>query len=309
MPTPKEIQNLSYLKAKKIDKIIEEIEKRIQNASSSLTKSMLNMFLDQLQTENGRILSKLNQKTISLFNAAYGSYSNTTRIRLLESIMSDIQTIVFENETFYKKSVNAKSSHTDAIRKIVNRRLGIDDKGKTLKNGFLQSLADESVLKSEIQKHIFRELFKGTTPELLRRSLKTVIEGDNERLGLFDKHYRTFSFDVYAQLDAYTGALYADRLGLQYFIYNGGVIKTSRAFCKKKNGKVFSIEEAEKWVDDPTLTAIPSKESYNWLIDRGGYNCRHSIDFIASEVAYVLRPDLKDGGHKSTIKRTLESMS
>jgi hypothetical protein len=81
---------------------------------------------------------------------------------------------------------------------------------------------------------------------------------------------------------------------MTYFIYNGGLIETSRSFCIKRNAGVYSTEEAEKWADDPELTAIESRENYNWLIDRGGFNCRHSIDFIAKEVAFVLRPDLKN---------------
>ena len=81
---------------------------------------------------------------------------------------------------------------------------------------------------------------------------------------------------------------------MKFFIYNGGLIKSSRAFCIVRNGKVFANMEAEEWENDPTLTAIPSKENYTWYIERGGYNCRHSIDFIAEDIALVLRPDLKN---------------
>lgn len=308
MPTPDEIQNLSYLKSKKLEAIIDEIEQRIKNSSSKLTRSFYKLFLEKLNVQNGRIMEKLNTQIVNLFNKAYGSYTNTARLELLQNILSDIDIVVGENTDFYKQSTNPTQKDIDDIKKIIYRRLGMDDEGKILKKGYLSSLSDESGIRSEIQKHIFKKIFKGTTPEALRTSLKFLIEGDDKRLGIYEKHYRTFSFDVYAQLDAYTGALYAEKLNLRYFIYNGGIIETSRAFCKKRNGKIFSIDEAETWKEDPTLTAIPDRESHNWLIDRGGYNCRHTIDFIAEEVAMALRPDLKDAEPSNTIEDVIEPL-
>lgn len=294
MPTPKEIQRLSYLKAIRLEKIINEVEKRIKQSSSELTKSMLKFFLDKLTSENGRIKATLNPKTIRLFNQAYGSYSNSTRIELAKSILMDIQTIIEDNSKFYKATSPIAVSQTEAIKLIVNRRLGIDANGKFIKNGYMSSLLNDAGLKSDLQKHIFKEMFKSTGPEALKKSIKLFIEGTDKKLGNFERHYKTLSFDVYAQLNSYTGALYAEKLGMKYFIYNGGLIETSRDFCRHRNGKVFSNDEAEDWVKDSDLTAIPSKETYNWIIDRGGYNCRHTIDFIAQEVAFSLRPDLKD---------------
>ena len=157
----------------------------------------------------------------------------------------------------------------------------------------MSGILDDNNVKNDLQRYIFKELFKGVGYEALKEGIRMKIEGQPERFGLFQKHYKTFSFDVYAQLNSYTSKLYADKLGLKHFIYNGGLIATSRKFCKKRNGEVFSNDEAELWKSDPTLTAIDNMESYNWLIDRGGYNCRHTIDFIAKEIAYVLRPDLK----------------
>jgi len=294
VPTPKEIQQLSYLKAIRLEKIINEVEKRIRLSSSDLTKSMLKFFLDKLTSENGRIKATLDKKTVTLFNQAFGTYSNSTRIELAKSILFDINAIIEDNSKFYKTTSLASKTQTEAIRHILNRRLGIDADGKFVKNGYMSNLMDDTGFKSDLQKHIFKEIFKSTGPESFRKSLKVFIEGTDKRTGNFEKHYKTLATDVYAQLNSYTGALYANKLGLKYFIYNGGLIETSRRFCIHRNGNVYSNEEAEEWKDDDDLTAIADKESYNWVIDRGGYNCRHTVDFIAKEVAFVLRPDLKD---------------
>lgn len=303
MPTPKEIQNLSRLKAIRLEKLIDAVEKRINASSSALTKSFLKVFLDKLNVENGRVIETLDKRTTTLFNQAYGQFSNTTKKDLLKSIVVDIDSILGDNGDFYNKTVKATPSQTDDIKWIVNRRLGIDTDGTLLKEGFMSGLLNDNAVKSDLQKYIFKEVFKGTGPEALRKGIKQFIEGDESRLGAFKKHYRTFSFDVYAQLDRFTSALWADKLGLSHFIYNGGLIKTSRQFCVNRNEGVYSTIEAEDWVNDPHLTAITSKETYNWAIDLGGYNCRHTTDYIAKEVAYKMRPYLKTLDDQSKSKK------
>ncbi len=292
MPTPKEIQRLSYEKAVKLERLIDALEKRISTSSSELTKIMLKQFVNKLNTQQGRIISEFNKQTLTLFNEAFKRYQNTTKNNLVNSIIEDIDNILEDNHKFYRSTVEKAVDKSD-IKKLINRRLGINDNGSLVREGYMNGLLDDTAIRSEIQKHVFREIFKQSGFESFKESLKILIEGETEKFGLFQKHYKTFSYDAYAQLNSFTSATYAQKLGLSHFIYNGGLIKTSREFCKKRNAEVFSTQEAEKWKDDPTLEAIDNRETYNWLIDRGGYNCRHTIDFIADEVAFVLRPELK----------------
>ena len=93
-------------------------------------------------------------------------------------------------------------------------------------------------------------------------------------------------------------------------------LEEGRDFCVCHNGKVFSIEETEEWkdwipdqCDYPDSHPMQSKEGtkyppnvvpgylqvpgYDPLVDRGGYNCRHIIGWIADELAYKYRPELK----------------
>ena len=289
--TPEEIQRLSYLKALKLEKLIEEIEKKLSTSSNEMAKIILKMFIDKLDTSKGKVLPKFDRNTLTLFNSAFKKYQDTVKAKLVESIVNDIDIIVDDNDKYYKNTVKSSIPKTE-IKKLIDRRLGINENGSLVRYGYMSGLLDDSGIRSELQKHIFREMFKNASFEAFRTGVKTFIVGEPDKFGMFQRYYKTFSFDAYAQLNSFTSATYAQKLGLSYFIYNGGLIKTSRSFCKKRNGEVFSTEEAEKWKDDPTLTAIESKETYNWVIDRGGFNCRHTPDFIAQEIAFVLRPDL-----------------
>lgn len=292
--TPEEIRKLSYLKAVKLEKLIDLVEKRIGKASGELTKTMLKEFLQKLTVEQGRVIAQFNRRTLTLFNQAFKKYQENTQANLINSIVGDIDSILDDNDAFYKKTAPGYDLDKADIKMLLDRRLGIDENGKLVRHGYMNGLLDDTAIRSEIQKFVFKEMFKASGFEAFKKGLKEFIEGDKNKFGLFQKHYKTFSYDAYAQLNSFTSGQYANKLGMYYFIYNGGLIKTSRDFCRSRNGEVFSTEEAEDWKNDDDLKAIENKESYNWLIERGGYNCRHSIDFIAPEIAFVLRPELKD---------------
>jgi hypothetical protein len=70
----------------------------------------------------------------------------------------------------------------------------------------------------------------------------------------------------------------ADDVGLRYFKYSGNIIKTTRKFCERRAGKIFTIEEAQTWQQEQGqgLPVIP------YL---GGYNCRHSMVFMTEDRA------------------------
>lgn len=64
----------------------------------------------------------------------------------------------------------------------------------------------------------------------------------------------------------------AEDAGIESFLYYGNIIKTSRQWCIPKVGRIFTIEEisaydGQRW---------SGKKPGSTLINRGGYNCRHS---------------------------------
>lgn len=294
MPTPNEIRKLSIAKARRLEKLIDAIEIRIDKSSKSLTKVMLKEFAQRLKIEKGRIVGQLTQETITLFNQAYQTYLQQHKRDLIKTILDDIQKLIADNFEFYKKTIPDFGLDQDDIKRIVDRRLGIKEDGTLVRRGYMDGLLDDAPIRAEVQRYVFKEIFKSSGFEAFRRGLKEFIEGKPDKFGAFQRYYKTFSFDAYAQLNSFTSGVYAQKLGLTFFIYNGGLIETSRDFCRARNGQVFSTEEADKWKDDPNLKAIDSRETYNWLVDRGGYNCRHAIDFIADEIAFELRPELKE---------------
>ena len=97
-------------------------------------------------------------------------------------------------------------------------------------------------------------------------------------------------------LDRIENYLLAIEYGMDYFIYQGGTREKTLDFCKKRNNKVFSIEELLSWKNDPDR---PTIDDYDPIIHLGGNKCfegesfcYHMFGFISSELAKELRPDI-----------------
>jgi len=107
------------------------------------------------------------------------------------------------------------------------------------------------------------------------------------------RYYKQYAYDTYNQVEAAKNAFFAQEVGFDYFIYRGTIITTSRDFCIKRAGKVFTVEEATTtWQCDPTLLKRKGvgdcDDSYNALVERGRWNCRHQLDYVDKTVAESL---------------------
>ncbi len=96
----------------------------------------------------------------------------------------------------------------------------------------------------------------------------------------------------------------AKELGLQAYLYQGGLIKSSRLFCKKRDGKVFTdfeiarfgtVKDAYGGYTNKAEGVFSGKtEPYDPVVDLGGYGCRHGLSAIPNVLALRMRADLAE---------------
>jgi hypothetical protein len=71
----------------------------------------------------------------------------------------------------------------------------------------------------------------------------------------------------------------ADEVGYNWFLYAGGLMKTTRQFCKERNGGYYHRNEVAEWpqtAGDWNGKMYGTNES-TIFVTAGGYNCQHSI--------------------------------
>ena len=166
--------------------------------------------------------------------------------------------------------------------------LGITKRGALVENGYLSRLVNDKTILNTIRDSVFKSVVSQKGFFEVKKDLRDFIGGNQEKAGALQKYYRNFVYDTFSQVDRTQNKIFADKLKLKYAIYEGGLIKTSRDFCRKRNGKVFTTEEIEKF--NPTEAKPPN---YNPFTDLGGYGCRHHLNYIPYSIGIVMRPDLK----------------
>lgn len=277
-------------KANWIDEAVNLLEKLVSSKQNEYAQEFLAIMIEQLEVEEGYLnYSNKNRKVLQRIDKIMAGIRASTFNDVLQKMISNVQHIISENVVYYgsitpdKKFFKATS---DQVKEIVFNRLGFDKAGNLIRDGYMQGLFDAPEVGQKIKEYVHQSTVSRSGFESFRKGLRTLIEGKPDQMGIFERFYRNYAYDTYSQIDSLQSKLLAEDLKLKYFIYNGGLIKTSRKFCIRKNGRVFSTEDAKGWADEPDNNAKPP--NYDPLIHRGGYGCRHPLDYISEEMANAL---------------------
>lgn len=291
-PKPAEIKALARERTKLIDDIIERMEKQVGSAQDDLLRRIVDDFVEELdQDENGAIKNTLaNKRKIALLDRVYNQYVQETGVQVVETIVDSVGKIMDFNGKYYGVfTTKAQLGNIMADTKSqVGDWLGITKRGGLVENGYLNRLLTDPAIRNTVRDSVFKSVVSQKGFFETKAGLKDYIKGNPGQTGALQKYYRNFVFDTFSQVDRTQAKIFADKLGFKYAIYEGGLIETSREFCKERNGKVFTREEIEKF--DPTEAKPPN---YNPFTDLGGYGCRHHLNWVPDAVAFALRPELR----------------
>lgn len=302
MPSQDEIFNQ---KKSFIEKATNSLDKTFTSLSEALLKTIIEKFADQLDRDGDTI--KNTSKNIQLIAAIekfYNEFALNNIPILASQIINNTNRISQYNVDYFSEFDSDKRKYkatTEKIQKIIQDRLGVTRGTEGAKvqlkpGGYMDSLLQDNTVKNQIKDLAYREVLKEVGFQDFKRGLENFIVGDEERLGGFRQFYRNFAYDIFVQVDRTEATMFANNLALEFFIYEGSLIETSRAFCKKRAGKVFSTEEAQQWVNDAWIKDALDKgkiASYDPVQDMGLWGCRHSPRFISKELAESRRPELK----------------
>lgn len=287
-------------KKKFIAQISKELEQMVGSMSEQLQKMILKEFVDNLETEGGNIKnSRKNLELITAIDKIYQDLMNKSGSKLAETIIKNVNEVSKFNFDYYSSlAINQAAYPATAkqIKQTIFDRLGVGDKTRLKPGGFMDGMLKDNRIRNELKKLSLQEVIKGSGFKNFKDQLQNYIVGNEENAGGFRQYFRQYAYDIYVVADRTEQALFATELDLKYFTYEGTIIETSREFCIKRAGKVFTIDEAKDWVNDPWIKKNFEKgyiASYDPINDMGLFGCRHLPRFISKQVAETLRPDLK----------------
>lgn len=241
----KDIAKLIKAQDKEIEVYVQSLVKEIDSLLSQVTRqikpdaklSELLSILNQLSTQN------LPEKIKIKLRDAVGLYQS--RVKTVGEMIQQASTV----STVF-------NDNDDALVKAI------------FENDIAIQLTTINQTFGEFKQAVFRGVYTNGLPQLpeLQASL-------GERLsGVLNTQTNT-------QLAGFQRSIHiqkADELELQYFLYAGSLIKSSRPFCIQRSGRIYTTKEAMTWDNKQGLPTIP------YL---GGYNCRHTMVFMSQEKA------------------------
>jgi len=111
-----------------------------------------------------------------------------------------------------------------------------------------------------IRSAVFREVIAGVAPDI-----NTIVQSES---GATANQIATELNTNVAGFQRSITMSKAEELDITHFLYSGGLIETSREFCRERDGNIYTMEEIQRWDNDQGLPAD---------IYLGGYNCRHEL--------------------------------
>tara|TARA_R110001599_G_scaffold26223_6_gene92597 strand:+ start:4217 stop:5137 length:921 start_codon:yes stop_codon:yes gene_type:complete len=130
-----------------------------------------------------------------------------------------------------------------------------------------------------IRRELMNAVTTGASYSDTLKSLRNLIEGTPDRDGVLSRYSRLIVSDTFAMTDrSYTQTI-ADDVGYDWFLYAGGLMKTTRQFCRDRNARYYHRNEVAEW---PQTAGEWNGKMYGTnestiFVTAGGYNCQHSI--------------------------------
>lgn len=274
------LNDIARRRAKYIRKGEKGLLTKANGLQSKLENYILKKILPTLDIRDDQIINT--NRNLKLIN-------NSSKLRAFFRSVVDVAMYEYYERQF--KGINSRTGtyfkFFDPTQSSIER---INNRAATLTDGVLDSLFDNNEILRAIQNTIRIAIASTQEVSELEQTLTDQIKGREGKFGLIQSyHYK----NGYNKLQSYSRALdegYSKVLKLNYAIYAGGEIETTRHFCDERNGNVYNRETIESW---NALDWQGKMQDGNVLIDAGGYNCRHDYDWISYQLAKRINPNIE----------------
>lgn len=275
--------------AKRRFTFIDKARKALGRAFAAFNRSIYTDALERatdLNTDGeGRLI-------VSTYNITYanntGLYINQRIVEenrgIFERLIRGMQTLFGLNSEYFGNMADVRTFEPTARERLF-LTYGYDLRtGALIPGGYLANSLFGNPAAGQIVKLMQDAINARMTLAEFRRTFKAFFAPPGSG-GAIERHFRRWTFDFYQQFDRLAQLEFKNELGFTHAIYAGTIVDDSRDFCMDRNNLLYSEPEIISWNADDWTGKIPGQDV---RMACGGYNCRHSLNWVSDEVARAL---------------------
>ena len=273
---------------------------QVDRVSSGIYSGVLDLISQlELDASNNIILNANNLRLIEEIGTQYNQIAiREGYLGAVTDFARGLDAGKLETVEFFRKSFD--DFENKAIYDLVYSRA---------KATAVQLVSDAALIE---QSNILRELLQNSIAQSdsfnnLVKNIKTAILGNDQLDPGLVRYAKQQAYDSYSITQRSYANTVANDLGVMFYEYAGGEMRTTRCFCDKRVGKVYHKKEIEAWGRGENIgecrtgngwagRAAGTNEStiFNLV---GGYNCKHSLipRSIVSTPTYAITNALEKG--------------
>ncbi|GEO08762.1 hypothetical protein [Segetibacter aerophilus] len=290
-----------------ISTILKTIEGAVDKLSSHASEKQAGVFkklvgmLKALETRQDAILN------------------NTKNLKLINNIKVELERIIVDDR--YKKEVKEFVSSYNDVQEVSNKyfssfasnfspKAALNAIRKTAVETTLNGLTETGIqagVTEGMRKILLSNMTAGGSYADMTEQLRKYMLADENTPGALEQHVRTFSTTAINQYSAEYNKAVADDLGLEWYVYTGSLLTTSRPFCiKAVEKKYIHVSEFETILEGDfgefgkvgisKSTGLPAglmkgTDKGNLIRRRGGWACGHQMIAVAELIVPRAKKD------------------
>lgn len=241
----------------------------------------LSLLASELTTSGGAIeLTTANLIKVDEIMTALKAYMTTGEyLQIVQEL--DAQFVAQQGNTIaYFESTFGSAPVTSFASTLYNiRRAEMLD--YVIRNGL------NDILYTPVRTTLIEGIASGSSYTDLLNNLRTISVGDEELDGYLLRYSRQIVSDTLATTDRQFTNIIGNELGLEWYLYVGGRMDTTRCFCNERNGKFYHKKEIEAWGRGEGIGKCATKNGWAGMYRGtnsetifayvGGYNCQHTL--------------------------------
>ncbi len=231
-------------------------------------------FIGRMDSRSGQFLSNLsNERTLALFE------------QYVQGVLDDLG--INKEVSEFVKTFDDASKYTLGLQKTINgitvpandilKRWRQYSVSTTVENMVGNGLS--STYSKDIEKILGDAVFGGGSLSDVYKNIREYALTTDKRQGGLLTHFQQVSRDSVGQYTGGINRIVAKQYNLDALEYVGSLVKDSRKQCERWVGMetllIKDLEKEIRWAENNGSGLIPGTNPDNFIINRGGYNCRH----------------------------------